>query len=160
MKAITEKDGIQKEWYEEARAKEMTMETLPAFLKKLTTEYDHDYGTICHAIAAGGIATMWAMNRSAQGGITGFQAGCIMWEFLHHWHHVEGPARLLQYDDMLFPQNADKFEKTITPRTAKRIKELAEKKLKGQDGAHPNVLAHWHKVAAGEIPFGYVVKEN
>lgn len=38
---------IKEEWKGEAR--KCTLETLPVFLQKITTEYQHDYGTICPA---------------------------------------------------------------------------------------------------------------
>ena len=54
MQALDEERDrdIWKAWMVEAKA--MTMENLPGFLEKLRS-YDHDYGTICHAIAAAGI---------------------------------------------------------------------------------------------------------
>jgi len=73
-KLIREEDGIQKEWYEEAR--KMTVEQLPMFLKKLVEDYQHDYGTICHAVAAGALSAAHAVNHSPTGGITGFQPLC------------------------------------------------------------------------------------
>ena len=85
MKTITEEMKIHEEWYKQA--KEQTLETLPAFLNHLINDYGHDYGTICHAIAAGAIGAAYALERSPQGGITGFQAGCIMWCFIRHWNY-------------------------------------------------------------------------
>lgn len=84
---ITESMEVHKEWY--AQANEQTIETLPSFINHLMNDYSHDYGTICHAITAGGLATMSAMNNSDQGGITGFQAGEIMWKFIRNWNHAE-----------------------------------------------------------------------
>ena len=49
-KKITEEDGTHKAWM--SRAKDMTLADLPEFLRELTEDYQHDYGTICHAIAA------------------------------------------------------------------------------------------------------------
>ena len=72
---ITEEMGIHKEWMK--RARDMTMADLPEFLRELTEDYDHDYGTICHAIAAAAVAAAWSVERTPQGGITGFQAGAI-----------------------------------------------------------------------------------
>lgn len=46
---INETDGIHEQWMPVAQ--EMTMEGLPEFLRHLTEDYHHDYGTICHAIA-------------------------------------------------------------------------------------------------------------
>src|SRR5881392_1247840 len=97
------------EWQREARAQ--TLETLPAFLAKLAA-YEHDYGTICVAIGAAAIGAAWALERSPQGGITGFQAGAVQWEFIHAWDaNMAGnnPQRLINYGDLLYPQMADKF---------------------------------------------------
>jgi hypothetical protein len=95
---ITEDMHIHEQWYEEA--KKQTLTTLPEFCRSLSEDYHHDYGTICHAITAAGIATMWAMNHTEQGGITGFQASCIMWEFIKNWMGKEGHSlRLLDYSE-------------------------------------------------------------
>lgn len=65
-KSITEQDKIHEEWYKEAS--EMTLENLPEFLRKLTEDYSHDYGTICHAISAAAAAAAWAVEKSPCGG--------------------------------------------------------------------------------------------
>ena len=77
---IDESMNLQEQWYKDANAQ--TLETLPAFLNHLLNDYEHDYGTIVHAITAGAIATVWAMNRTENGGISGFQAGYLMWGFI------------------------------------------------------------------------------
>lgn len=61
-KAITEDMGLQKEWYE--RAKSMKPEDFAEFFRELTEDYEHDYGTVCHAMAAVGLAAMRAFDRS------------------------------------------------------------------------------------------------
>ena len=76
--------SLKESWKE--RAKNMTLEELPAFIQELM-EHDHDYGTVCHAIALSAVATAWAANKTAQGGITGFQAGAVMWEFIKNWSY-------------------------------------------------------------------------
>src|SRR6266550_4316712 len=53
-KHITESMHVHEAWYDEAQ--KMTAEQLPAFIQHLLTDYDHDYGTICHAVAAAAIA--------------------------------------------------------------------------------------------------------
>lgn len=157
---ITEESGIHKAWYKEAESKKMTMKTLPAFLKKLTEEYEHDYGTICHAVTAGALATARAIDRSPGGGITGFQAGCIMWDFIKHWMHYKNPMRLVDYENMLYPQYETKFT-CITPSTWKWLRGKAKQNLKEKQQAHPEVLKHWQEIANGVIPFGYnVTKEE
>lgn len=86
-RVITEKDNkdIIDGWFK--AAKEQTLETLPSFMNHILNDYTHDYGTICHALTACAIGAAYAGDKSKQGGITGFQAGCIMWDFIRHWNH-------------------------------------------------------------------------
>jgi hypothetical protein len=133
MLQIDESMNIHKEWFKEAN--EMTLEKLPDFLKKLTENYEHDYGTICHAIAAAAIAAAWAVERMPQGGITGFQAGCIMWEFIKHWNfsYNKTGLGLIDYDNFLYPQYADRFDKTISSDIWAAIQKEAKAKLEDAD---------------------------
>ena len=156
---ITEADGEHQKWYEQAR--EQTLATLPEFLRHLTADYEHDYGTIVHAVAAGAIAAAWAVNDAPCGGITGFQAGAVFWEFYANWMSERGPARLLKYDDMLYPQYAHKFAETITASTWKYLREKAAELLREHSSeAHGAVVEHWRQIAAGVPPFGYVVSDE
>lgn len=154
-KQITEKDGEQDKWY--AEAKTMTADKLPAFVNKLINEYGHDYGTICHAIAAAGIAAMWAVENSDQGGITGFQASCITWEILRNWQHIDGPARIVEYRDMLFPQYDNKF-KQISKETWAYLQEEAAKSLASETRMNPRVQEHMQSIVDGVVPFGMTVE--
>lgn len=149
---ITEEQGLHKPWYDEAKA--MTPDKLGEFIRKLTQNYEHDYGTICHACAAAAIAAAQAVNHSDQGGITGFQAGCIMWSFVRHWMHIDGPMRLVKYEDMLYPQYADKFSE-ISKETWEFLQAEAKKHIaESAEHAHPAVISHWQSIVDGAIPFG------
>jgi hypothetical protein len=149
MKAITEETDkdLLNAWQEEAR--KQTLETLPAFLQKLATGYTHDYGTICHALAAAACGAAWAMNASEQGHITGFQGGAVMWQFIRAWQYSgnECGLRILDYDNMLYPQYADKFTgQYIDADTWKRVQDLAKRKLaQGQAASEQYTLdyAQW-----------------
>ncbi|RLC82411.1 MAG: hypothetical protein DRJ03_19095 [Chloroflexi bacterium] len=159
MKQITEKDKLQDEWYEEA--KNMTMDKLPEFLRRLTEDYGHDYGTICHAISAAAIGAAWATERTPQGGITGFQAGCIMWGFIQHWmSYKDQPLRLVKYEDMLYPQYRDAFEKTISQDTWDWLQQEAATQMQKSGSVSKNVRAHWESIIAGTVPFGYTIKND
>ncbi|AMR77632.1 hypothetical protein [Cupriavidus nantongensis] len=157
MQAITEESKVHQQWYVDAKA--MTVETLPAFIQKLTTEYHHDYGTICHAIAAAGIAAMWAVERAPCGGITGFQGGAITWQVLQHWQGIQGPARIVEFDLMRFPQYESKF--AAIPREAwEHLQKKAAADLAGGSAnMHPNVVAHMESIVAGSVPFGYRIED-
>jgi len=145
-----------------AEAREMTLEKLPEFLERITTQYEHDYGTICHAISIGGIAAMWAVNHSEQGGITGFQAGAITWENIMNWNssYKGKPLKLIDYSRMIYPQHEEEFDKTITPETWEFLEKEAKFLLKEHSEEHTNkdVVSHWQKIVSGIVPFGYAVK--
>lgn len=148
----------------EKRIKEQTLETLPAFITEMLST-PMDYGTICLASAFAAAATAWAIQNSPQGGITGFQAGCIGWEFLSQWGAPElgkCGARILKYDDLLYPQYERKFS-SITPATLESIRKAAAKNLEGlEDGdgfVSDSVVAHWKSIVAGKVPFGLEVAD-
>ena len=153
----TSKELLQ-EWREEM--KEMTLEKLPEFLRKLSEDYEHDYGTICHAISIGGVATMWAMNNTKQGGITGFQAGAIMWENIMNWDETmrNKSLKMVDYSLMLYPQYKYKFEKTISADTWVNLQKEAKENLKNSPNASENVKAHWQSIVSGNVPFGYTIQ--
>jgi hypothetical protein len=159
---ITEEMNVHAEWYKEAQ--DQTLETLPAFLQKLATEFEHDYGTICHALASSAIASAWAMNRTEQGGITGFQAGAVMWEFIKHWGYGGElkPLRLFDYSNMLYPQYEEYFEKNISEDTWKWLQTQAAEQLSDENAMmHTEVRNHLQSIVNGVVPFGYaVIKED
>lgn len=153
MKKIDEAEA-RKEWQE--RAKKMTIAELPEFLRELSEDYQHDYGTICVAIGAAAVAAAWAMERTPQGGITGFQASAIIWEMIQGWNDSmigKCGARIQRFDDLLYPQYVDKFT-SITPDTWTKLQEMASANLAKKSDAHPEVAAHWASIAEGNVPFG------
>lgn len=157
---ITEEQKIHEEWFKQAE--EVKLDTLPKFLDHLINDYVHDYGTIVHAIAAGAIATAWAMNASEQGGITGFQASCLTWSFIRHWYYNNNKTgmRLIDYDKMLYPQYEDRFAKTISKGTWEALQKEAKANLESHEQAHADVAQHWQSIVDGVVPFGYTVKDD
>ena len=156
-------NSVKKLW--EKKSREVTVDTLPDFLKELTKKYTHDYGTICHAIAIASVAAAWAMNKSPQGGITGFQAGAVMWEFIKGWNHASNKTglKLVDYDNFLYPQYSDQFQKTISAPVWQNIQREAAKNI---DDVNANnfiansVYQHWQKIVDGVVPFGYKVADE
>ena len=162
--SINEEMRLKKDWFQQAHEIH-TIEELAAFANKLLNEYDHDYGTVCHAISALALAGAW-LGAHAEG-ITGFQAGFVMWDFIKQWNfrNNECGLKLLDYDKLLYPQYADRFEKTIEPDRWERIKKVAAKHLAEDEKnesyhAHPDVIAHWKSIAEGNLPFGFTIKED
>ena len=125
--------------------------------------YDHDYGTIVHACTAAALAAAHCVDRSPAGGITGFQAGAVMWEFVSRWLHIEGPARILAYRNLLLPNNEGMFRR-IRKDTWEWVQEEAARKLATADdsGIHiyEDVKAHLESIVAGTIPFGMTLEEE
>lgn len=146
-------------WMVEATTQ--TMETLPEFVRHLIEDYRHDYGTICHAIAAAALGGAHAVETSPQGGITGFQAGAVFWDFYRRWMHNDGPARIVDYNELLYPQFGAKF-RTISAETWTWVRDQAQQRLdeNGDGGGivHPEVRAHWEAIVAGIVPFGLEVE--
>lgn len=131
---------IKDEWNK--KSKEVTIEALPEFLKELSENYIHDYGTICHAVATAAIAAAWAMNKSDQGGITGFQAGAIMWEFIRSWNKSSNKTglRLVDYDNFLYPQYSDEFEKKLSPDVWENLQREAVNNINEADKKYAEYL--------------------
>lgn len=135
---------------------------LVAYLEDVENNYNIGYGEAPRAIAQATLATAWYLANKF--GITGFQAGFVMWDFVFDWtmHGNQCGAKLVDYDNMLYPQYDDKFEKTISSDTFKRLQEVAKKNLaecKEAKHVHPAVKAHWESIVAGVVPFGYTIKD-
>lgn len=138
-----------------------TPRELGAFVRELVEDYDHDYGTIIHAMHAAMVAAFQVIQRGPQGGITGFQANCLMWMLVEEFGPYEegAPLRLVNMNDMLFPQYAHKFSKTIPGRLWSELQERAKESLADEEAhAHPDVVRHWKSIVAGRVPFGYTVE--
>lgn len=146
-----ETTDIREQWM--AEANKQTLDTLPAFLSALK-DHQHDYNTCVYATAAAMVGTMWAMNEHL--GLTGFQSGGVGWEVMRKMHSFDGPAKLVLYENMLFPQYERKFQRTIDQDTADWLKDEAAKKLATGSGSD-EVRAHWQTIVDGRIPFGYTV---
>jgi hypothetical protein len=160
--AITEKDiGIINQWLDDAR--KQTLQTLPAFMEHVLGGFEHDYGTICRAITACAVAAAWAANEHEQGDITGFQAGQVMWGFICHWTNKLGPMQLIEFSEMLYPNQGDRYEKVLDQDTWSWLQTEAAKQLR-QRGAHFNLSAelreHWQSIVEGKPPFGYRVADT
>ena len=153
-------NNILQEW--EMQARDMTLEKLPEFLNHLLNDYQHCYGTICHAIAIGSIAAAWAMDKDEQGGITGFQGSAVMFEFMKKWDIglKNVPFKLVNFENMLYTQYYDKFQKTISLKTWEWLQQKAKENLDSRGMVHPDVKKHWEEIVEGIVPFGYIVENK
>ena len=159
---INEEMHLEKQWFEDAS--KQTPDTLMEFINHVMNDYLHDYGTMCHAIAACAVAAAWAANNceGSRGGITGFQAGFVMWDFIRHWiyRYNKCGLRMIDFDNMLYPQNEYKFDKTITKNIWEVLQKQATEKLKDCDHCHDDVVQHWRSIVCGHVPFNYRVVDK
>lgn len=165
-KARVGKTEKQMREYIRGLVKDAKAEDISPLIKKIMGE-EHDYGTVVVAIGQLAAAAARAADREPNGGITGFQASCVFWEFLDAWGIFTpgSPKRLVDYHNMLYPQHGHEFEKLISQKTADWLFKEAQKLLNEATQSttsslvHPDVIAHWKAVAEGNLPFGYRVKE-
>ena len=153
-------EKIKEYWFKTARSIK-SVSDLKDFYSSLFNDYVHDYGTMVHAIGAFAVAA--ASLGADTMGITGFQAGFVMWDFIQNWTYTHNKTglKIVDYDNMLYPQYDYKFDKTISPETWSALqKEAAEKLAAAGDYAHPDVVEHWRSIANGEVPFGYKVRRE
>ena len=129
---ITEEMNLHEKWFKEAKIQ--TLETLPEFLRHLTEDYEHDYGTIAHAVGAAGLAAMWAVDKSPTGGITGFQAGFSMWDVIRSWSYPRNKCglKIIDYDDLLYPQDCEKYT-NISKHIMETLQTEARNKIDGHN---------------------------
>lgn len=146
---------IKDKWLEESF--NVTLKTLPEFLRHLTEDYKYDYGTICHAMSIAAIATLTAIDKSPQGGITGFQASAVMWAFIRNWQYTGNKTglRIVDFDDMLYPQY--EFQKIITKEIWESLQLEANRLLTENKMVASKIRDHWQSIADGKIPFGYTL---
>lgn len=123
----------------------LTKEQLAEYIESLVSR-EHDYGTCVYAMS---MAATAAFNYVASRlGSTGFQASCADMDVLRRTRMIKGPFMLINGENALYPQYdlptklAEAMEKWKP-----WLKEQAEKHLAESGHAHPEVIAHWKKLA-------------
>lgn len=117
----------------------------------------HDYGTCVYAMSMAAVAAFQYVG--GQLGVTGFQASCADLEIIRRTRHLE-MFTIRNYEDLLYPQYAEKFDKTITSETWEALRKKATSLIENGGRVHPDVAAHWQSIADGQLPFGFIVKEK
>lgn len=137
-----------------------SFDDLVSFLKDVKEHYNCGYGETPRAIAQAALATAWYF--ASDFGITGFQAGFVMWDFIWDWSFSRNECglKIVNYDEMLYPQYDYKFDKYISKDTFRLMQKQANKLLNDRKYAHPAVVKHWEAIANGEVPFGYTIKDD
>lgn len=164
-------------WSNEAKTQIHTPEDLKKFADKLINHCNNLEGPDFYeetANATASLAHAAVEMCASQFGLTGFQVGCITWGIIDKLILSEHDCgmKLVNYNDMIYPQYEDKFEKTLDKETWKALQEKAKEKYEENENelkklangdkiafpAHPNVAAHWKSIIDGNVPFGYTVK--
>ena len=133
-----------------------SFDELISFLQNVKENYNHGYEEAPRAIAQAALATAWYL--SSEFGITGFQAGFVMWDFILDWQYIDNKCglRMIDYDYMLYPQYEYKFKKTLSTETFELLQKEAKKLLEEHVG-NPLVIEHWQSIVDGKVPFGYKI---
>lgn len=164
---MSEKDDklrkVSEEWREEAKKCKLEDGSLARFIEKLNA-YEHDYSSIAEAVACAAMAGAYAVQNGPRGGLTGFQWGWASSRALlmMNYEHSELGICIRNLDDMLYPQYAYKFDGLrLDAEHAEKLKAIAAENLRTADPkyTHPNVVAWWKKLAAGDFPSWLRVEE-
>ena len=113
------------------------------------TEREHEYGTCVYAMSIAAEAAFKFISHKL--GATGFQASCADLDFLRRIRGMKHGFCVLDYENLLYPQYMDKFDKNYEDYVLEnqpKLKERAIAKLKESPQAHESVLAHWKKLAS------------
>lgn len=129
-----------------------SIEEAAAFAQYLMRNYHHDYGTICYAMSAAILAMAWGVNGEDQAHITGFQSGAVMWGFVSKWMNIEGPARLQEFEHLLYPQYDYKWAVRVDTSARKWLTDKAQGILKKDKSFSPIVQARLELIASGRFP--------
>lgn len=133
-------------------------ESLDKFLADLLETYDVDYASVCVMMGMFGTIAANKFNETPIGGITGSQANAVLWEFISAFLRVEGPMKLVRFENMLYPQYEGEFDKTITKNTFDYLEQAAKEKITAYPNASIEVRKHWESLINGNVPFGYKIK--
>jgi hypothetical protein len=114
-------------------------------------EQKHTYGTCVYAVS---LAATAAFNfMSGKLGITGFQASAADLDVIRRTRSIEGSFILFKAEDLLYPQyDLEQKMRMWAVDQSDWLAERAKLKLAEFEGKehqpHPDVLAHWKKLAA------------
>ena len=133
-------NDLRKEWI--ATAKKAKIDQLPDVINSMLDGHEHDYGTICHVTAIAALAGANAVNNSEQVGISGYQAGAVMWEFIREFLYTSNKTglKITDYDNFLFPQYGYRFDRTIAADNWKELQKAAAENMIESEAAHEKYL--------------------
>ena len=84
-----------------------------------------------------------------------------MWDFVRDWRFSNNKCglKIVNYDDMLYPQYEYHFQKTISADVWHNLQEQAKQEIENSTYASPRIIEHWQSIVDGKVPFGYTVRD-
>ena len=142
-------------------AKQQTPETIGKFITDVMTMDDIDYATVVDCIAACAIAGAAAANNHKNGGITGFQAGYVMWQFIRNYmyEHNKCGLRMIDWDKMLYHQDESSFDKVIPQNVFERLQNQAKEEIQIK-WLSEKQKQHLQNIIDDIPPFGYSIEHK
>jgi hypothetical protein len=156
-KFIVESDPEVSAWMEDAR--KVKIEDLQSFVSYMLDGYSHDQNTIVHAMVAGAMAAISAMNSHAEGGIGEAQAHKLLGLFIRKWARIDGPAKMISWAGLLNPENKSAIFEIPTD-VADLLIKSAKNVLKLGSISSDEQKKHLEQIAAGNFPWGFEVKQE
>jgi hypothetical protein len=145
-------DGLQEQWYEQAR--QQTLETMPEFIRYLLDEYSHDAQTIVHAMVAGCLATLSAMNAHPEGDLGPSQSSQLLGLFIRKWARLDGPAKIMSWAALLDPEYEDQCMR-VPEEVSLYLRSLARQVLDSKTYKNESHRIHLERIEQGEMPWGF-----
>ena len=142
---------------------------LSNFLKALQ-ESPHTYGTIVDAVVEGMLATFRMLDQSRGGGITGFQASCVLSSFIDKFYMHGKPFVLVDLSKLVFPEKSldDILDNQLTLESRNWFYKEAQRLLDAQNdhlSKHPTGAddktpyrkrqEYWEKLIKTGLPPGF-----
>lgn len=124
-------------------------ETFGSSMNKLLNQV-HDYNTSAEALSKALKLTI--DHVAGELGLTGFQAGWAVMQFMAEFRNVQTGGIFLNFDDLIYPQydlhrKLDEAIEGCKDRIAAHARENLQKDIL----IHPDVAAHMERVANGEL---------
>jgi hypothetical protein len=156
--------GLIATWFDRAQHMRSAVE-LADFVSDLAERPDHSMESIVHAAAAVAVAASAVVLRSPSAEKLGAYHS-VMAHNLMAWRYIEefggfddGPKRMLQYQQLLYPRFADKFGKKIDRATMDWLIAKAKEILESGRTLHSSVRFHLEGISCGIPPFGFEIEE-
>jgi len=140
---------IEADWYKEVNT--LTSKAkLDKFIKKLMTEYQHDFGTSLRALAVVVNATIRYYGK----GLTKLQAMFLLFTLMRKTFELDDKVglQIVQYENIFLPETLSHFKFAIEKGQHETIMDMAKGYLKKYTEADKDVQDHWVKLANGWLP--------